>query len=471
MSKKQIYNVFDLGPGDGGKGGVVHKLSCYHNAHTIIKVGGAQGSHGVTSGRFSFAFSQWGCGTFEGVNTHITSRMVISPEGLLNESDALRYVGVINPFDLLTIDELAICATPYHGIVSRLKELSLKNHPRGTIGTGVGQAYRDAHKEPDLTITAQDLKGEKLRSKLSKVRDYQISVVDKLIETCGGFLGADRLAVQQELDLLKDDEFLNYCISKFELSGKSANIVNHDYMNERILTKDGVAIVESSHGILTDNVYGFHPHVSAIRTLPWFTVNMLRKFTGDIHNVGVHRAYTIRHGAGPMPTEDQNMNDELLPGSSKDENRYQGKVRVGPLDFVLLKYAIDVCGGQQNIDSLAITWFDQVAKAGVWKVCDRYEAQTTNKEYFRDSGSIKIHESNNAGLRSQVGAYQQRLCSELFKVKPIISEIQLFGSREEQHELCNNELLQRFQIPVNLVSFGPSEQDKSMRKSYDRQTC
>jgi len=49
MSTERIIVVFDLGPGDGGKGGIVHKLSCHHRAHTVIKVGGAQGSHGVST--------------------------------------------------------------------------------------------------------------------------------------------------------------------------------------------------------------------------------------------------------------------------------------------------------------------------------------------------------------------------------------------------------------------------------------
>ena len=136
---EKIYVVTDLGPGDGGKGGVVHKISTMMRAHTVIKVGGAQGSHGVrTFAGNNFAFSQWGCGTFEGIKTHISQRMVISPEGLLNEADALRYEhGIHDVFGLLTVDQRALCATPYHGIASRLREMARGKNPRGTIGTVV----------------------------------------------------------------------------------------------------------------------------------------------------------------------------------------------------------------------------------------------------------------------------------------------------------------------------------------------
>ena len=44
---EKIYVVTDLGPGDGGKGGVVHSLSLEFDASVINKRGGAQGSHGV----------------------------------------------------------------------------------------------------------------------------------------------------------------------------------------------------------------------------------------------------------------------------------------------------------------------------------------------------------------------------------------------------------------------------------------
>ena len=128
----KVYVVTDLGVGDGGKGGVVHKVAAMQRAHTVIKRGGAQGSHGVrTSGGETFAFSQWGCATLGGTPTHLTAQMVVSPEGLLNEADALRYGhGIYSPFDLLTVDEEALCATPYDGIASRTKELVLGENPR-----------------------------------------------------------------------------------------------------------------------------------------------------------------------------------------------------------------------------------------------------------------------------------------------------------------------------------------------------
>lgn len=454
MPTNKIVIVFDLGPGDGGKGGVVHKLAQHHSAHTVIKVGGAQGSHGVSSGRNEFAFSQWGCGTFEGVKTHITPLLVASPVGLLNEADALRYHGLTDAFDLLTIDERTICATPYHGIASRLREIALGDNPRGTIGSGVGQAYRDSQQHPELTIRASELAGD-LRAKLSEVRDYQIAALDGILNC--DFLEDDQGILAEEVGLLKDDGFLDFTVEQFRKVGSLANVVDSDYLSHGILGKSGVAIVESSHGVLTDNHYGFSPHVSAIRTLPSFTRRMLEDagYDGEIETVGVHRAYSIRHGAGPLPTTDPEMTESLLPGSHKEDNRYQGKVRVGPLDLVLLRYAIDVCGGRDSIDGLAITWFDQIAINGRWHLCNRYKEST--EQFFTADGRIRMGESAD---------YQRDLCSALFECEPELTTFDsLPDSREELFRLCNDELRDKLGIPVNLVSFGKTEHDKLLKEA------
>lgn len=459
---EKIYIVTDLGPGDGGKGGVVHWIATMQGAHTIIKVGGAQGSHGVfTSKGERFAFSQWGCGTLGGIKTHISSRLVVSPEGLLNEADELRYgYGIYNPFSLLTVDESALCATPYHGISSRLKEMALGNNPRGTIGTGVGEAYRYLQRYPELAIRVGDLARPGLRDILAAVRAQIQRDLAPFIQ--GHFLSDDRKAVEEEASLLYDDGFLDYIVQRFQEVAKRAKIVDPGHLGREILSKDGVAVVESSHGVLTDHYYGFHPHTSAIRTLPCFTEAMLKAagFTGKIVNIGVHRAYEIRHGAGPMPTADPTMTEILLPGSSKQENRYQGKVRVGPLDLNLLRYAIEVCRGSTTFDGLALTWFDQVMVNGVWHLCNSYQG-ANNPQFFSPSGEITIHHGDDeAQLKHQEKIGQQLLCCV-----PEVTDYHLpkGADSEKLFDFIADLLRERLSIPVRMVSFGPTELDKVCR--------
>ncbi len=461
MTTSKIYVVTDLGPGDGGKGGVVHAIATKQNVHTVLKRGGAQGSHGVhTSRGEKFAFSQWGCGTFEGIPTHITNQMVVSPEGLINEATALHYVhGIDNPFELLTVDQRALCATQYHGISSRIKELARRDNPRGTIGTGVGEAYRYSSSHPELAIHARDLSHADHREQLAAIRAQIQLDLDPIIDE--GFLDSDIKEAEENLSLLADDGFLEFINEKLVEAGKKTTIVDADYLEEVILAKDGNAVVETSHGVLTDRVAGFHPHTSAIRTLPRFTHAMLRAsgFDGEIVDIGVTRAYAIRHGAGPIPTANPEMSEKLLPGSHKDENRYQGKVRVGPLDMVLLRYAIMVSGGVQAFDGLAVTWFDQVAANGSWDICHRY-FDDTDRNFFTGTGRIR----NDLSLSDSLSV-QSALGEKLKTRQPVVESIPLRPglTNDDLYAICDQQMQYALGLSVRMVSFGPTEHDKILK--------
>ncbi len=452
----KVYVVTDLGPGDGGKGGVVHKLAQMMRAHTVIKRGGAQGSHGVRTSRGEkFAFSQMGCGTFEGIPTHLSAQMVVSPEGLLNEAEALRYTfGIYDVFSLLTVDEEALCATPFHGAASRLKEMARGDNPRGTVGTGVGEAYRDLGRVPELAIKVRDLKSPDLRERLAVVREHVRADLQPIIN--GEFLAGDRASVEEEVNALYDDVFFDYVVRRFQEAGKLARIVGREFLGDEILSREGVAIVETSHGVLTDRLVGFHPHTSAIRTLPRFTHGMLEEagYTGEIVNIGITRAYAIRHGAGPMPTADPAMTERLLPGSNKDENRYQGKVRVGPLDLVLLRYALEACGGPSAFDGLAITWFDQIKRNGTWKTCNRYVG-ADDSAFFSPSGEIRVADSHSL-------EHQTALGQKLHECQPEVTTMPIDpgSSNDELYGVCADVLGGMVGVPVRMVSFGPTELDK-----------
>jgi len=452
----KVYVVTDLGVGDGGKGGVVHAVAKKLRAHTVIKRGGAQGSHGVRTSRGEkFAFSQWGCGTFDGIPTHLSEQMIVSPVGLLNEASALRYgQGVTNAFDLLTADETALCTTPFHGIASRLKELARGNDPRGTVGTGVGEAYRDFGMHPELALTVGDLRSPWLSVKLAAIRGHIQTQLQPYID--GKFLAEDAGVAAEEIALLTDDKFFYTVVDRLEEAGRLVNIVGNDFLGSEILSREGVAVIETSHGVLSDRLVGFHPHTSAIRTLPRFTHGMLERagYSDQIVNLGVTRAYAIRHGAGPMPTSDPEMTEALLPESSKDRNRYQGAVRVGPLDFVMLRYAITACGGPDVFDGIAMTWLDQVQANKVWNWSSCYVG-ADDRDYFLPSGEIRFDQD--AGLE-----YQQVLGQKLRSCRPQISSLPIESSSNpaQLYAAFGDVVRDSLGIPVRMQSFGPTELDK-----------
>ncbi|MBO7664273.1 adenylosuccinate synthetase [Candidatus Saccharibacteria bacterium] len=424
----------DLGPGDGGKGGVI-AAECARNQTTcVIKRGGAQGSHGVkTRQGKEFNFSQWGCGTLFGIPTFLSEQMVIMPVGLKNEANALGKIGVAEPFDLISADPDCICATPFHRISSRLEELLRKEDPRGTIGTGVGQAFRMYQNLDDsMTIRAHELTNAiKVRSKLKKQLDYYRDLYAEITPSSG--LPEDAEYFSEVLDLLWDEGYLDHIVETFSFVGKKLKIQE---LNGVLKTQNGTAIVECSHGVLTDSAKGFKPHTSAIRTLPRFTEQMLRDagYEGYICHYGVHRAYEIRHGAGPMPTYDQSLTEKMLPGSHKETNRWQGKVRAGALDINLLRYANEVCR-ETDFSGICLTWFDQIMKNRSWPICTRYqEAKQPHDE----------------------------IVSYVEKAKPGIMVLPLTGplNRTSMFELADRVVQQYLGVPLYSLSFGPTECDK-----------
>lgn len=456
---KKLYVVTDLGPGDGGKGGVVHKIAHMHQAHTIVKVGGAQGSHGVrtSEGRF-FAFSQFGCGTIEGVRTYISKRFVADPIALLSEAKALTEIGVYEPFRLLKVSEDALCSTVFHMAASHLCELLLRDTPRGTIGSGVGQAYRLNETHPELSIYMRDLAAPNLRDRLAAIQAYYRNHFQEALGDLDRFRLIDLEYVAEAQALLKHEKFVDSACELMKEFAAQKRIVPDEYLSNNILSRSGVVVSESSHGVLTDCYTGFHPHTSALRTLPRFTKAMYEDagYDGEIVSLGIHRGYTIRHGAGPMPTHLSTMSESLLPGSNKNENRWQGKVRVGPLDLVLMRYAL-AASGAGAYDGLAITWFDQVEKLGEWQFCNRYRG-TDDPNYFDPQGEIRVTVGHDG---AQI-AYLEQLTKKLQACVPEVTTVPLKkdATRDELYQLCAGTLREHLGVPVRMISFGPTERDK-----------
>lgn len=91
-------------------------------------------------------------------------------------------------------------------------------------------------------------------------------------------------------------------------------------------------------------------------------------FSGTLERIGVHRTYTVRHGPGPLPTEDARVSSATREPHNHD-GPWQRRVRKGWLDFVLLEYALRACGG---VDALALTHADALAGLESLQICGKY---------------------------------------------------------------------------------------------------
>jgi adenylosuccinate synthase len=140
----------------------------------------------------------------------------------------------------------------------------------------------------------------------------------------------------------------------------------------------------------------------------------------DVEVLGVTRAYATRHGAGPLPTHSAPLTAALAdPGNPR--NDWQGAMRAGPLDLVLLAYA----AGVGRIDGLVVNGLDQLPSE--FGVCASY----------RDQGALAPPRN----LRDQ--AALTRLLESAAPVVEATTEDRLL------------EMLERL-APVRIVGRGPS---------------
>lgn len=442
---EKIYTVTDLGPGDGGKGSVIQSLCSHLHPTIVIKEGGAQGSHSIVMDNESFRFSQWGCGTFNAVPSYLSERMVIAPSMMLREADGLKHMGIYDAFKTISASPNCLCSTPYHMYISQIREMTRGEKPRGTVGSGVGVAYREynmalsgSQSELRQLIFAKDLQGVDMLSKIKHAREYAWAVaksvdIDSLSEN-------DRRHFQNICSAIDDKYVFSDIAEEFREVGRKLKIRTLKSVLRGCRGK--TAITERSHGVLTDAECGFGPHVSALRTLPRFSEKMYREaeYEGQIVNIGVHRAYEYRHGAGPMPSAISNYMCDL----PRDSNRWQGVARYGYLDTVLMRYALEK---SQPIvfDGIALTCMDQIIDHGNWPICRAYKYGS--REY--------TDLTNNQDVSVATLLEKAEMITDAYSLDEALEK-----GKKALAMRCADILSNYVNVPLCLLSFGGSERDK-----------
>ncbi len=311
-----------------------------HGVSAVLRFnGGAQAAHTVVraDGR-AHTFAQFGAGTFAGVPTLLTRHMLVEPLALAREAAALAALGVPYPLDLVSVDRHALITTPLHAAVNRAREVARGDGAHGSCGIGVGETAAYALNHPDLALRAGDTESpSRLRRRLLALRDW------------AGAPAADQ-------PLPDVDEL----IRAYRSFGRRIRLTGDGEIAR--LAAAGRLIFEGAQGVLLDEWRGFHPHTTWSTTTFANALELLSEAgvdRGDACRLGVTRTYATRHGAGPFPSEDPAL-APLLPEPHNGTGRWQGAFRVGHLDLVLLRYALEVCGGA---DALAVTHLDTADRA------------------------------------------------------------------------------------------------------------
>ena len=358
--------VAGLALGDEGKGSVVDWLVREHRAAAVVRYnGGPQAAHRVVDGSRAHVCAQIGAGIFiPGVQTFLSRFMLVDPLALEAEEMALRRVSVEDAWARLTIDPRCLVVTPFHRLVNQIQEVSRGRARHGSCGRGVAQAQLDAERGSAPSIRVHDLfDGPKLRRTLDHLWRVKIDLAEQLAE--------NQPDARSLLDDLRRRDRVDALVQAYRRFVREHSIAFTEQP-----TFDGTVIFEGAQGVLLDRDHGFWPHVTPSRTT--FANALELTENASIDRVGVLRAYSTRHGAGPFPTEAPALD---LPDEKNVDDPWQGSFRVGWFDAVAARYALHVIGG---VDALVVTNVDRLTGpcriATQFRIDDRLERDLVPSE-------------------------------------------------------------------------------------------
>ena len=446
----------DLTFGDSCKGSIIHYLTDQTKAGTIVRTGGCQALHNiVTSQNIHHCHVHFGSGTFAGAGTYLSKHMIIDPYGIFGEGNALQKILGSWVYEKLAVDQDCLVVTPWHRICNRLRELSRGDNLHGSVGAGIGETMADSLISKDLALYVHDFGKNYLAEKLDHIRQHKILQVREFLDK----IDISSEIFKTELGFLNDQTIITKAATTYTYFSKEINIVDENYFDE-IAQQSKPIIFEPSQGVLLDQDYGFYPYNTFVNTTSSDALEMIRNhgYQDQVIRLGLIRGYQHRHGAGPFVTEDAQLTS-LLPDPHNEFHPWQKAWRVGHLDLVMLRYAINVCGGSEKFDGLAVSCLDRINQNSLpLKICHSYQyvGKESNLDdyFFIENGlisDIKVCSKLNT-LK-----HQEKLSNLLFDCRPIMTEaFQLTSNLDEYLGLIENQL----KVNIAIRSFGPTEVDK-----------
>lgn len=269
--------------GDEGKGATVNALATPESIVVRFN-GGAQAGHTVIHNGHRHVCSHIGAGVLKGAATYLSRFFVSHPMAFLVEWRSLETRGIKVPRVIVSPESPV--TTVFDVMLNRAVERKRGSARHGSCGVGFGETLeRCQHLAYRFTVT--DLTHGDVRKWLTAVRD------DWVPQRCAqlGVTTDDLPLWWREPATLQrqEQEFANFL---------ALVDVEHDRF---ILEHLPRVIFEGAQGLLLDQDRGTFPHVTRSNTGLKNVVALTHDEPLDV--IYVTRAYTTRHGAGPLPYE------------------------------------------------------------------------------------------------------------------------------------------------------------------------
>ncbi|HEX7739404.1 MAG TPA: adenylosuccinate synthase [Marmoricola sp.] len=313
--------------GDEGKGKATDLLATTDPIDFVVRTsGGHNAGHTIVVDGEKFATHLLPSGILTpGATSVIANGVVVSPEALFEELDALLERGV--EIGGLVVSSNAHVIASYHSTVDKVTERFLGKNKIGTTGRGIGPAYAD--KINRLGIRIADLFDEDiLREKVEAALEVRNQLLTKVY---------NRRAVQVDAVV---EELLSYAPRLRPLVADTSLLLND------ALDDGKTVLFEGAQATMLDVDHGTYPFVTSSSPIAGgvcIGAGIGPKRIDRI--IGVIKAYTTRVGSGPFPTELFDDDGAALQRIGGEIGVSTGRTRrCGWYDAVVARYASRVNG-------------------------------------------------------------------------------------------------------------------------------
>jgi adenylosuccinate synthase len=337
--------------GDEGKGKIVDWLAersdlvaRFHGGnnagHTLVVDGEQTVLHVVPSGILH-----------QGTINLIGPGVVVDPEVLLSELDALRERGVLRDPSRVRVSGRAHVILEWHRRLDLAREERAKGHAIGTTGRGIGPTYEDKVARRGVRVAdLLDPDGLKdLLERFAEAKNFEL-------ERWFGWDPVDVSTMYQQ------------CL---EWGKRLEPFVDHTgHILDRALREGKRVLFEGAQGTFLDIDHGTYPYVTSSNCVAGAVAPGSGIGPTRIDRVlGITKAYTTRVGGGPFPTELTGALGERLQKQGAEFGATTGRRRrCGWLDAVMLREAAIVNG----FTSLAVNKLDVLSGFEEIQVATRY---------------------------------------------------------------------------------------------------
>lgn len=418
--------------GDEGKGRITDLLAA--QADIVARYsGGDNAGHTVTIGEDVFKLHLIPSGIIhDTVACIIGNGVVVNPQVMLHEMDALAARGVNVSPACLQLSRQAHLITPAHIALDQAKEMRRGAEAIGTTLRGIGPAYTD-------------------KANRTGIRAGLLADPEELADAIHAHVAAHN----QVLTKIYGMEPLDAAVVAADFAAYAQRLAPHLVDSGVVIDaalRDGRSVLaEGAQGTLLDIDHGTYPFVTSSAPTAGGALTGLGvgpKVVGDI--VGVAKAFTTRVGSGPFPTELEGEMALRLRGTGANPWDEYGTTtgrprRVGWLDLVILRHARRV----NSLTALALTKLDILSDIPELKVCVGYELDGARLDHFP----------------SDLPALAR--CHPIYDTLPgwegDIMDVREFTQLPANAQAYVNFISDQLGVPISIISVGPGREQTVLR--------